>query len=73
MDIPIKELKALLQKSGNRCAFSNCGEVLLEEGTDAGDPVVLSKIAHIVAESPDGPSITSRRAKERGQSASPMW
>lgn len=55
MDIPIKELKALLQKSGNRCAFSNCGEVLLEEGTDAGDPVVLSKIAHILAESPDGP------------------
>jgi hypothetical protein len=55
MSIPIKELKALLQKSGNRCAFPNCGEALLLEGANADDPVILSKIAHIVAEGYDGP------------------
>ena len=55
MSIPTKELKALLQKSGNRCALPNCGEILLHEGEDSDDQVVLSKIAHIVAESPDGP------------------
>jgi hypothetical protein len=55
MSIPTKELKALLQKSGNRCAFPNCPEVLLQESADAEDPVILSKIAHIVAESLDGP------------------
>ncbi len=55
MSIPVKELKALLQKSGNRCAFPDCGEVLLLEGTDTEDLVILSKVAHIVAESHDGP------------------
>ena len=55
MSIPTKELKALLQKSGNRCAFPNCGEVLLLEGSDFVDPVVLSKVAHIVGERIDGP------------------
>src|SRR5262245_29716000 len=55
MAIPTTELKALLQKSGNRCAFPNCGDVLLHDGTDADNQIVLSKIAHIVADSPDGP------------------
>ena len=55
MSIPIIELKALLQKSGNRCAFPKCGEILLHEGEETDDRVVLSKIAHIVAESSDGP------------------
>jgi hypothetical protein len=40
MSIPTKELKALLQKSGNRCAFPNCGEILLHEGEDSDDQVV---------------------------------
>jgi hypothetical protein len=51
MGIPTKELKALLQKSGNCCAFPNCGEPLLQERTDSEDPVILSKITNIVAES----------------------
>jgi hypothetical protein len=55
MSIPTKELKALLQKSGNRCAFPDCGELLLHEGGETDEQVVLSKIAHIVAESRDGP------------------
>lgn len=55
MGIPISELKALLQKSGNRCAFPRCGEVLLHEDAEIGDSVVLSKIAHIVGQSLDGP------------------
>ena len=55
MDIPLSELKALLQKSGNRCAFPKCGALLVEDGMDVEDPVVLSKIAHIVARTADGP------------------
>jgi hypothetical protein len=55
MNIPTKELKALLQKSGNRCAFPNCAEPLLQEVSNAEDPIILSKIAHIVAESLEGP------------------
>ena len=55
MSIAIKELKALLQKSGNRCAFPRCGELLLQEGESIDDSVILSKVAHIIAQSPDGP------------------
>ena len=55
MSISTRELKALLQKSGNRCAIPNCGEILLHEGVDFDDHVILSTIAHIVAESPEGP------------------
>lgn len=55
MDISLTELKALLQKSGNRCAFPTCGEVLLHDRNDFSDPVILSKVAHIVAKSQDGP------------------
>ncbi len=55
MSISTKELKALLQKSGNRCAFPSCSEVLLHKEADNEDPVILSKIAHIVADSTDGP------------------
>jgi hypothetical protein len=55
MDIPLTELKTLLQKSGNRCAFPQCGALLVEEGVDVENPVVLSKVAHIVARTADGP------------------
>lgn len=55
MSIPPAQLRALLQKSGNRCAFSGCRDLLLDYSDDPTNPVVLSKVAHIVAESPDGP------------------
>lgn len=55
MPVPLKELKALLLRSGNRCAFPACGEVLVLSGGDPENPVVIGEVAHIVAESTDGP------------------
>jgi len=56
MSITTKELKALLQKSGNRCAFPECGELLLyTDKENIDEKTILSNIAHIVAQSEDGP------------------
>jgi len=53
--ILIAQQRRLLERSGNMCAFPDCKRLLTSEGT-ADDPVVvLSEIARIVAESPDGP------------------
>jgi len=53
--IPLREQRILLQKSGNRCAFPRCQRVLTAEASLPDRPAVLGEIAHIVAESPDGP------------------
>ena len=56
MSIASKDLKLLLQKSGNRCAFPDCGELLIHVDPDNVDEkTILSNIAHIVAQSEDGP------------------
>jgi hypothetical protein len=53
--IPISQQRKLLQRSGNMCAFPDCKQLLTTEGTSDDPVVVLGEIAHIVAESPDGP------------------
>jgi hypothetical protein len=55
MSVSLPELKALLLKSGNRCAFPGCGVVLFQSGDAIESAVNRSEIAHIVAQSPDGP------------------
>lgn len=50
-----KDLRLLFQRSGNRCAFPSCTKVLVYEGTSLDGPVILSEVAHIVAQKPDGP------------------
>lgn len=55
MTPPVSELKILLLKSGNRCAFPECGKELFPVGADPADAVNRSEIAHIVAEKADGP------------------
>jgi hypothetical protein len=56
MTISGKELRALLQKSGNRCAFPGCPELLSQLPIDENDKITnLSNIAHIVAQSDKGP------------------
>lgn len=49
MSISQKDSRLLFQKSGNRCAFPECNELLTMEDT------TISEIAHIVAQSKDGP------------------
>ncbi len=53
--IPVVEQKVLCLRSGNLCAFPGCGRSLVIDGPTAGDPVVTGKIAHIVADSRQGP------------------
>lgn len=54
MAISPSDLKALLQKSGNRCAFPGCPTTLtIKESDDS--TVILSNVAHIVAQREDGP------------------
>jgi hypothetical protein len=55
MAVPLREQRLLLQKSGNRCAFPGCRRMLTAGGSPVDRPVVLGEVAHIVAESPDGP------------------
>ncbi len=50
MGISAKTLKILAVKSGNRCAFPECRRLLVSVGN-----VVTGEVAHIVAESSDGP------------------
>lgn len=54
MTISPSDLKALLQKSGNRCAFPGCPSMLTVQESD-DSTVILSNVAHIVAQREDGP------------------
>lgn len=53
MPIPPREQRLLYAKSGNRCAFPDCGKLLVVESD--GQPVLLGEMAHIIAERSDGP------------------
>ena len=55
MAIPPREQRILLQKSGNCCVFLHCRRVLTAEDSPPDRAVILGEIAHIVAESPEGP------------------
>jgi hypothetical protein len=54
MDVPLKDQKILLIRSGNRCAFPGCCKALVEYGP-LQRQVIIGEIAHIVSESPQGP------------------
>ena len=55
MSIPLSEVKRLYAVSGNRCAHPGCDQLLCEPG-DAGEPSLSTgEIAHIIAESIQGP------------------
>lgn len=55
MSISGKDQRLLYQRSGNRCAFPNCPRSLTAPATDSDDDANLSEVAHIVAQSEDGP------------------
>ena len=55
MSIPLKDFRLLCQRSGNRCAFEGCHELLTTSDENGGDPVVLGHVAHIVGQSRRGP------------------
>ncbi|WP_326759055.1 hypothetical protein OHB35_14800 [Streptomyces phaeochromogenes] len=55
MAVPVAQQRKLTQRSGNICAFPECGLLLTAQGTAEDPVVVLGEMAHIVAESPNGP------------------
>lgn len=62
-NIPTKEMKALIALSGGICAFPGCFKRLLEEG-NTDDTAFLGEIAHIVADSRQGPRGISTMSDE---------
>lgn len=53
--LSVKDQKLLCLRSGSICAFPGCGKSLIEDGTDADNPVILGEFAHIVGHSRQGP------------------
>jgi hypothetical protein len=48
MSIPLKDLRILYQRSGNRCAFPSCDKELVQPESPPDNPVASSEVAHIV-------------------------
>lgn len=63
-NISPKEVKTLFALSGNLCAYPGCNQRLVEPGTPNDDAVVLAKVAHIVADSRQGPRGNSSLSDE---------
>src|SRR5436309_9142764 len=49
------EARIVYLRSGGFCAFPSCTQEAIEPGTETDKPAFLGKIAHIVADSRDGP------------------
>lgn len=47
-----KQMKLLLQRSGDRCAFPNCRKLLSADANNLDDAVILGEMAHIAGEKP---------------------
>jgi hypothetical protein len=63
-NIPDKEMKTLIAPSGGVCAFPNCNKRLVEPGTTDDDAAFLGEMAHIVADSRQGPRGVSPMSDE---------
>lgn len=59
-----KEWKILLARSGGVCAFPNCGKVLIEPGSGQDEDAFIGEVAHIVADSRQGPRGDSEMSDE---------
>jgi hypothetical protein len=63
-NIPDKEMKALIALSGGVCAFPGCNKRLLEPGNADDDAAFLGEMAHIIADSRQGPRGSSPMSEE---------
>lgn len=55
MGVSAKDIKALIAVSGGICAFPGCSKRFVEPGNDLDDAAFLGEMAHIVADSRQGP------------------
>jgi hypothetical protein len=63
-NIPEKESKALIALSGGVCAFPGCPKRLVEPGNASDDAAFLGEMAHIIADSRQGPRGVSPMSDE---------
>ena len=63
-NIPEKEMKALIANSGGVCAFPGCSQRFVEPGNAVDDAAFLGEMAHIVADSRQGPRGNSPMSDE---------
>lgn len=63
-DPPANEKRIVYSRSGGVCAFPGCGADLVEPGTETDDPSFVGEIAHIVADSRQGPRGESSMSDE---------
>ncbi len=63
-NIPDKEMKTLIALSGGVCAFPNCNRRLVEPGNAADPAAFLGEMAHIIADSRQGPRGCSTMSDE---------
>jgi hypothetical protein len=55
MAVSVKTRVLLWGRAGGRCSFDGCNQELIEDATVADDESLVGDIAHVVAESPEGP------------------
>ncbi|WP_433063012.1 NB-ARC domain-containing protein [Dactylosporangium sp. CS-033363] len=68
MAVPISEQRKLFQRSGDMCAFPGCRTALTAAASGADRLVALGEMAHIVADSPNGPrgaSVLTKAERDR--------
>lgn len=65
MAITLKTHKMLWGRSGNRCAFSECRKILVEDETETDDESIVGDEAHIVAKEENGPRGDSTLTQEQ--------
>ncbi len=64
MSISLRTHKMLWGRSGNRCAFPDCRQILVEDDSLTDDPSLVGDEAHIVAREDEGPRGTSALTSE---------
>jgi hypothetical protein len=64
-DVPEKEARIVYLRSEGRCAFPGCGRELIEPGNTDDDSAYIGEIAHIVADSRQGPRGNSPMTDEQ--------
>jgi hypothetical protein len=55
MALTIKTNRMLWGRAASRCSFPDCRRELVIDSLETGDPSLVGKAAHIVAEQPSGP------------------
>ncbi len=66
MPISTKTAKMLWGKSAARCSMPDCRKLLVVDETETDDPALIGEMAHMVAESVDGPrGVSSLTPEER--------